>query len=133
MVTLCIKPRGLVTVNQGAKVDALKSEWPDFATMRRLAMGVGAEAIDDRRQAKAPPHQQTRKQVFAKAADPWRALGTSAACERDTVLGRRVRGLLARSHKNIAVVALANKMARIAWAVPQRRERFAVGGLSAAV
>jgi transposase len=36
--TLCIKPRGLLTNNQAAKVDALKCEWPDFATMRRLAM-----------------------------------------------------------------------------------------------
>jgi transposase len=52
--------------------------------------------------------------------------------ERDTVLGRWARGLLARAHKNIVAVALANKMARIAWAVLRRRERFAVGGLSAA-
>jgi transposase len=52
--------------------------------------------------------------------------------ERDTVLGRWARGLLGRAHKNIVVVALANKMARIAWAVLRRREKFAVGGLSAA-
>ncbi len=37
--------------------------------------------------------------------------------ERKTPLGRRARGLLARAHKNVAVVALANKLARIAWAV----------------
>jgi transposase len=35
---LCVKPRGLLTSAQVAKVDALKSEWPDFAAMRRLAM-----------------------------------------------------------------------------------------------
>jgi hypothetical protein len=35
---LCIKPRGLLTSNQAAKVDALKSGWPDFAAMRSLAM-----------------------------------------------------------------------------------------------
>jgi transposase len=35
---LCVKPRGLLTANQAAKVDALKSEWPEFAAMRRLAM-----------------------------------------------------------------------------------------------
>ncbi len=29
---------------------------------------------------------------------------------------RRVRGLLERAHKNVVVVALANKLARIAWA-----------------
>ncbi len=37
--------------------------------------------------------------------------------ERETPLGRWARGLLARAHKNVAVVALANKLARIAWAV----------------
>jgi transposase len=39
---LCIKPRGLLTVNQAAKVDALKKDWPEFATMRRLACDLGA-------------------------------------------------------------------------------------------
>ncbi len=35
---LCIKPRGLLTADQGVKVDALKRDWPEFAAMRRLAM-----------------------------------------------------------------------------------------------
>jgi len=35
---LCIKPRGLLTANQASKVDALKKDWPEFASMRRLAM-----------------------------------------------------------------------------------------------
>ena len=35
---LCVKPRGTLTSAQAAKVDALKSEWPDFAAMRRLTM-----------------------------------------------------------------------------------------------
>jgi len=34
-----------------------------------------------------------------------------------TALGRWLRGLLTRVHKNAAVVALANKLARIAWAL----------------
>jgi transposase len=33
---LCVKPRGLLS--ETAKVDALKSFWPDFAAMRQLAM-----------------------------------------------------------------------------------------------
>jgi transposase len=37
--------------------------------------------------------------------------------ERDTPLGRWVKTLLARAHKNKVVVALANKLARIAWAI----------------
>ncbi len=35
----------------------------------------------------------------------------------NTRLGHWVRGLLARAHKNTAIVALANKLARIVWAV----------------
>lgn len=58
----------------------------------------------------------------ARAALPYVA-------ERDTALGRWVKGLLARVHKNIAVVALANKLARIAWAVLRRGEKFAAKGL----
>ena len=37
--------------------------------------------------------------------------------QRNTPLGAWLRGLLARRHHNVAVVALANKLARIAWAV----------------
>lgn len=37
--------------------------------------------------------------------------------ERDTPLGGWLRGLLARWHKNVAIVALAGKLARICWAV----------------
>ena len=36
--SLCIKPRGLLTPRQAAKVDALKSASPDFTSMRQLAM-----------------------------------------------------------------------------------------------
>jgi transposase len=44
--------------------------------------------------------------------------------ERDTSLGRWVQGLLARAHKNTVVVALANKLARIAWEVLARGSCF---------
>ena len=33
------------------------------------------------------------------------------------------------AHHNVAVVAFANKLARIAWAVLRRGERFAVTGM----
>jgi hypothetical protein len=36
--SLCIKPRGLLTPGQAAKVDALKSASADFTAMRRFAM-----------------------------------------------------------------------------------------------
>jgi transposase len=41
-----------------------------------------------------------------------------------TPLGTWSRGLLARVHKNVAVVALANKLARIAWAVLRHGKTF---------
>jgi hypothetical protein len=44
--------------------------------------------------------------------------------ERDTPLGRWARGLPGRAHQNVVVVALANKLVRIAWAVLQRGQRF---------
>lgn len=42
----------------------------------------------------------------------------------ETPLGAWLRGLLARAHVNIVVVALAAKLARIAWAVLRSGERF---------
>jgi transposase len=39
-------------------------------------------------------------------------------------LGRWLAGLLARAHRNVAVVALANKLARIAWAVLSGNRRY---------
>jgi len=52
--------------------------------------------------------------------------------QKDTPLGRWAKGLLARAHKNVVVVALANKLARIAWAVLRRREKFAMSALPVA-
>ena len=42
----------------------------------------------------------------------------------NTALGAWLRGLAGRVHKNVAIVALANKLARIAWAVLSRGETF---------
>jgi hypothetical protein len=36
--SLCIKPRGLLTPNEAAKVDGLKTASAEFTAMRRLAM-----------------------------------------------------------------------------------------------
>lgn len=68
-----------------------------------------------------------RRQLIhgARAALPYVA-------ERDTPLGRWAKALLERAHHNVAVVAFANKLARIAWAVLRRRERFAATGTPAA-
>jgi transposase len=42
----------------------------------------------------------------------------------NSLLGQWLRGLLARAHANAVVVALANKLARIAWAVLRQRVGF---------
>ena len=57
----------------------------------------------------------------ARAALPW--VANSA-----THLGEWLRALLARAHKNTAVVALANKLARIAWAVLRRGGIYGAAG-----
>ena len=64
-----------------------------------------------------------RRQLIhgARAALPYVA-------ERDTPLRRWAKALLQRAHHNVAVVAFANKLARIAWAVLRRGERFAATG-----
>jgi transposase len=48
-------------------------------------------------------------------------------------LGEWLRALMERTHKNAAVVALANKLARIAWAVLRREEDFKTTAASAAM
>ena len=42
-----------------------------------------------------------------------------------TRMGVWLRDLLARSHRNVVVVALAAKLARIVWAVLRQQTRFA--------
>lgn len=46
--------------------------------------------------------------------------------ESPTSLGAWLRGLMARMHKNAAVVALANRLARIAWAVLRHGKTFSI-------
>ena len=43
---------------------------------------------------------------------------------QDTSLGRWARRLSERAHKNIVVVALAAKLARIVWAVLRKERGF---------
>ena len=52
--------------------------------------------------------------------------------ERNTPLGRWAKALMARAHHNVAVVAFANKLARIACAVLRRGEPFNAAGTMAA-
>ena len=54
------------------------------------------------------------------------ALKPLAASE--TALGEWLRNLLARTHRNTVIVALANKLARIAWALLRRDVSFSPAG-----
>ena len=49
-----------------------------------------------------------------------------------TPLGSWLRGLLSRAHGNAVVVALASKLARIAWALLRNQTTFVAGGLRVA-
>jgi transposase len=68
-----------------------------------------------------------RKQLIhgARAALPY-------VVEKDTSLGRWAKALMMRAPHNVAVVALANKLARIAWAVLRRGNRFDARAISMA-
>jgi transposase len=68
-----------------------------------------------------------RKLLIHGARSAMPSLLTSA-----TPLGTWLRGLVARVHKNAATVALANKLARIAWAVLHRGQSFAAAQLTVA-
>ena len=52
--------------------------------------------------------------------------------KQDTPLGAWLRGLAARAHRNVVVVALAAKLARIAWATLRRNTVFDPGHRSMA-
>jgi hypothetical protein len=75
---------------------------------------------DDRRQAAPARHQQARQSLSSKQSHSWRAWRARRA------------GLLARAHKNVVVVALANKLARIAWVVLARGGVYDAGYEAAA-
>jgi transposase len=47
-------------------------------------------------------------------------------------LGEWLRGMLARTHRNVVLVALANKLARIAWATLRRERSFDIGHVAVA-
>jgi transposase len=56
-----------------------------------------------------------------------------AQIERNiSALGRWLADLSARSHRNVTVVALANKMARTAWAILNKGTRYCAPAMAAA-
>ena len=80
----------------------------------------GAAPELERRQGTPGRHLQGGRRLSAPAAGAWRA-GGDALARQDFALACR---LLKRRPFNVAVVALANKLARIAWAVMARGEDY---------
>ena len=95
-------------------------------------VGSGSSSIDDRRQADALGISKRGNKYLRKLLIRGARAALPHIAERDTALGRWAKGLLARVHQNVAVVALANKLARIAWAVLRRQEKFTAKGSSLA-
>ena len=97
---------------------------------RRLA-GLGATPGHDGRQAEALGIGK-RGNVYLRRLLVY---GARAAlhhlAKTDSGLGGWLQGLLARRHHNVVVIALANKLARIAWAVLARGRRYKAAHLAA--
>ena len=55
-------------------------------------------------------------------------LDTTASSASPSPMGEWLRGLLGRAHKNKVVVALAGKLARIAWAILRSGDSYAKEG-----
>lgn len=98
---------------------------PSFSTTHSLDL----PRFSVNRRVEAPIGFRTciARGVSSQVACPRRASGAAYVAERDT-LGRWAKALMSRAHPNVAVVAFANKLARIASAVRRHGEAFAVKG-----
>ena len=74
---------------------------------------AGVAVVRDRRRPPAYPRRARRAALCRGARH---------------AAGAMAKALLQRAHHNVAVVAFANKLARIAWAMLRRGERFAATG-----
>ncbi len=75
--------------------------------------------------------------VWSSRALPWACLGATSMIHRaagwNSAVGAWLRKILERRPARLATVALANKMARIAWAVMARKEVYRPKGAIIAV
>ena len=97
---------------------------PLRAPSRRLAR-PGAQAARQRRQGAASRPEQARRRLSASPADPRRpGAGVAQSWPDDGRLWSWINGLRARRPFNVAVAAVANKLARILWAMLSRGETY---------
>ena len=72
------------------------------------------------------------QQILAQAAGAWRSGGVTFAVGKYDTAGEMAADLLQRAHKNTVIVALANKLARIVWAVLRHGGTYDAGALTVA-
>ena len=121
--------RGIVTPQGRRKLEEQFSTFADDDGIEALSPRI--KAADRRSACPRRAYCGLDKEFVQMAREPVRRLvtilgiGTINATALDLVkqktpLSRWARELLARGHKNVVVVALANKLARIAWVVLAR-------------
>jgi len=87
--------------------------------------GSGARRALHRRQAKADRYQQTRKQIPAQTLRTGAHTVLLQKTKQSSGLSTWLVNLTSRKRPQVATVALANKMARIAWAVCSKERLIA--------
>jgi hypothetical protein len=107
--------------------DGGSRQHPDIRTRPRSGsgglVGGGAKAGNDRRQAQTPGIIKRGNGYLGKMLIHGARAALPTLSKGETPLGAWLRGLLARAHVNTEV-ALAAKLAQIAWAVSWRGETF---------
>ena len=106
-----------------------------FHSGRQLAawLGLVPRQYFQRRQGAARAHIQARRRLSPSPFSSWRARRSCAGL--DTAKKRRSvwqESLLARRPTNVVLVAMANKTARVVWAMLSRGEAFRAEARSAA-
>ena len=91
-------------------------ELPSRTRFRRLAR-ADATAEIDRREAETRRHIKAGRADHSPLADPRGQRSDPAACRRAAPAGSWLAQMLPRKPKMLVTVALANKMARVVWAL----------------
>jgi len=96
-----------------AAVGAAVCQWPSTVSVAR----PDTASTQFRWQGAIAGDQQTRRCLSALAAGVWRAGDAANGKGKEDRLSRWACRLAERSHPNVACLALANKTARMAWAM----------------
>jgi Transposase and inactivated derivatives len=83
-----------------------------------------AEAALERRQGQARQYQQARRSLSAQPVHGWRARGHPLCQDPWHQASALARGVAGSPANQVAAIALANKIARMAWAMMVKGERY---------